>query len=125
MRGQSQLPMTSQPLACLAAAGGGPPAAALQTLPQDQSVPFPKTACPAAACAAGEGPPATAIQEEERVAAALVHSFEAVDREIMTRCRLEGTKGGATGLVVLRIGARRFGWESWHCCDEPLRSDCL
>lgn len=45
------------------------------------------------------------------MAAALVHSFEAVDREIMTRCRMEGTKGGATGLVVLRIGARRFGWE--------------
>jgi len=38
------------------------------------------------------------------VAAALVHSFEAVDREIMTRCRVEGTKGGATGLVVLGIG---------------------
>lgn len=61
---------------------------------------------PNAACLAGEGPPTTALQEEERIAAAMVHSFEAVDREIMTRCRLEGTKGGATGLVVLRVGAR-------------------
>lgn len=62
----------------------------------------------------GEGPPATAIQEEERVAAALVHSFEAVDREIMTRCRVEGTKGGATGLVVLRIGNQLY---AAHCGD--------
>ena len=38
-----------------------------------------------------------------------MHSFEAVDREIMTRCRLEGTKGGATGLVVLRMG-EQAGW---------------
>jgi hypothetical protein len=44
------------------------------------------------------------LQEEERVGAALVHAFEAVDREIMTRCRVEGTKGGATGLVLLRLG---------------------
>lgn len=62
-----------------------------------------------AARPAGEGPPATALQEEERLAAAMVHSFEAVDREIMTRCRLEGTKGGATGLVVLRIGENCLG----------------
>ena len=27
----------------------------------------------------------------------------------MTRCRLEGTKGGATGLVVLRMG-EQAGW---------------
>lgn len=59
--------------------------------------------------AAGEGPPATALREEERVAAALVHSFEAVDREIMTQCRLTGTKGGATGLVLLRMGALSWG----------------
>ncbi|KAL4428565.1 hypothetical protein ABPG77_008877 [Micractinium sp. CCAP 211/92] len=62
----------------------------------------------------GEGPPATALQEEERIAAAMVHSFEAVDREIMTRCRLEGTKGGATGLVVLRIGNQLY---AAHCGD--------
>ncbi|KAL4434407.1 hypothetical protein ABPG75_000848 [Micractinium tetrahymenae] len=62
----------------------------------------------------GEGPPATALQEEERIAAALVHSFEAVDREIMTRCRLEGTKGGATGLVVLRVGNQLY---AAHCGD--------
>ena len=60
---------------------------------------------------AGEGPPATALQEEERVAAAMVHAFEAVDREIMTRCRLEGTKGGATGLVLLRLGGWVGGWD--------------
>jgi hypothetical protein len=52
----------------------------------------------------GEGPPAAVLQEEERLGAALVHCFEAVDREVLARCRLEGTKGGATGLVVLRIG---------------------
>ncbi|EFN51693.1 hypothetical protein CHLNCDRAFT_139942 [Chlorella variabilis] len=53
--------------------------------------------------------------EEERVAAALVHSFEAVDKEIMMRCRLEGTKGGATGLVVLRIGNQLY---AAHCGDS-------
>ena len=42
--------------------------------------------------------------EEARLAAALVHSFEAVDREIMTRSRLDGTKAGSTGVVVLRVG---------------------
>lgn len=48
------------------------------------------------------------------MAAALVHSFEAVDREIMTKCRLEGTKGGATGLVLLRIGeGREMGCGRW------------
>ncbi|PSC75687.1 serine threonine phosphatase [Micractinium conductrix] len=62
----------------------------------------------------GEGPPATALQEEERVAAAMVHAFEAVDREIMTRCRLEGTKGGATGLVLLRLGNQLY---AAHCGD--------
>lgn len=86
--------------ACLPANIHGRPRACSKQHPsQHGSCP----ACPALPIA-GEGPPATAIQEEERVAAALVHSFEAVDREIMTRCRVEGTKGGATGLVVLRIG---------------------
>ena len=82
--------------------------------------------------AAGEGPPATVLQEEERVAAALVHSFEAVDREIMTRCRVEGTKGGATGLVVLRMGGRagwlggraggRVGWQAQVVAGWTLSS---
>lgn len=36
--------------------------------------------------------------------AALRHAFEAVDREILVRCRLEGNKSGATGVAVLRIG---------------------
>ncbi|KAI3439041.1 hypothetical protein D9Q98_001451 [Chlorella vulgaris] len=62
----------------------------------------------------GEGPPASVLQEEERVGAALVHAFEAVDREIMTRCRVEGTKGGATGLVLLRLGNQLY---AAHCGD--------
>lgn len=66
------------------------------------------TLAPCPCAPAGDGPPATVVQEEERVAAALVHSFEAVDREIMTRCRLEGTKGGATALAVLRVGSQLF-----------------
>ena len=74
------------------------------------------TARSAASGPAGEGPPATALQEEERVAAALVHSFEAVDKEIMMRCRLEGTKGGATGLVVLRIGGQHGAGPAATCC---------
>lgn len=69
---------------------------------------------PAIRTCTGEGPPATAQQEEERVAAALIHSFESVDREIMTRCRLEGTKGGATGLVLLRTGSHLY---AAHCGD--------
>lgn len=86
--------------ACPPANIHGPPRACSKEHPSQHPT---SPACPALPNA-GEGPPATAIQEEERVAAALVHSFEAVDREIMTRCRVEGTKGGATGLVVLRIG---------------------
>ena len=65
----------------------------------------------------GEGPPAAQAAEEGRISTALVHAFEATDREILMRSRLEGSKGGATALVVLRVGesapvpppATRFG----------------
>jgi hypothetical protein len=39
--------------------------------------------------------------------AALRHAFEATDREILVRCRLEGNKSGATGVAVVRIGGSR------------------
>jgi len=68
-----------------------------------------------------------AAQEEERMTAALVHSFEAIDKEILRRCHAENTRGGATGVVVIRIGETIY---AAHCGDsravlcrrgEPLR----
>lgn len=61
------------------------------------------------------------------MAAALTHAFEATDREILTRCRLESGRGGATGVVIVRIGDILY---AAHCGDsravlcrsgEPLR----
>ncbi|GAB4815687.1 hypothetical protein N2152v2_002733 [Parachlorella kessleri] len=52
----------------------------------------------------GDGPPSTQRQEAERMCAALRHAFEATDREILVRCRLEGNKSGATGVAVVRVG---------------------
>ena len=55
-------------------------------------------------CLEGDGPPSTQRQEAERMCAALRHAFEATDREILVRCRLEGNKSGATGVAVVRVG---------------------
>lgn len=82
---------------------------------------------PALRTCTGEGPPAVVAREEERMAAALTHAFEATDREILTRCRLEDAKGGATGVAIVRIGDVLY---AAHCGDsravlcrggEPLR----
>jgi hypothetical protein len=56
--------------------------------------------------AAGDGPPAAVAAEADRVGSALTKAFEAIDREILTRCRLNGTRGGATAVVVMRIGEK-------------------
>lgn len=75
----------------------------------------------------GDGPPTTLLLEEEKMAAALVHSFETTDREILTRCRLEGIRGGATGVAIIRTGdilyAAHIGdSRAVMCrCGEPLR----
>lgn len=82
---------------------------------------------PALRTCCGEGPPASMAQEEERMGAALVHAFEATDREILMRCRMENGRGGATGVVIVRIGGSLY---AAHCGDsravmcrggEPLR----
>lgn len=59
---------------------------------------------PALRGAAGEGPPAALAREEEVVAAALTRAFETTDREILTRCRVDNVRGGATAVVALRLG---------------------
>ena len=64
---------------------------------------------PALRGAAGEGPPAALAREEEVVAAALTRAFEATDREILTRCRVEGVRGGTTAVVALRLGEEERG----------------
>lgn len=82
---------------------------------------------PALRTCTGDGPPAVAAQEEERMGAALTHAFEATDREILTRCRVENLRGGACGVVVVRSGDALY---AAHCGDcravlcrrgEPLR----
>ena len=82
---------------------------------------------PALRTCTGDGPPAAAAAEEERMAPALVHAFEAADREILTRCRVENGRGGATGVAVVRVGEALY---AAHCGDsravlcrggEPLR----
>ena len=77
----------------------------------------------------GDGTAPTTIHNEEfnRMSAALTYAFEATDREILTRCQVENGRGGATGVVVLRIGETLY---AAHCGDsravmcrggEPLR----
>ncbi|KAL4519818.1 hypothetical protein Ndes2526B_g01618 [Nannochloris sp. 'desiccata'] len=82
---------------------------------------------PAFRTCTGDGPPAVMHREGERITGALVHAFEATDKEILTRCRTENGRGGATGVVILRIGEMLY---AAHCGDsravlcrsgEPLR----
>jgi serine/threonine protein phosphatase PrpC len=73
------------------------------------------SAAAAAAAAAGSAPGAAAREEEARVGAALVRAFEATDAEILARCRAEGARGGATGVVLLRAGEALF---AAHCGDS-------
>ena len=82
---------------------------------------------PALRTCTGNGPPAVAHRESERMSAALVHAFEATDKEILSRCKVENGRGGATGVVVLRLGRTLY---AAHCGDsravlcrsgEPLR----
>lgn len=82
---------------------------------------------PAIKLSTGSGPPAALAQEEERVQKALIRAFEQTDKEILERCRQEGGRSGATGVVVMRIGQSLY---AAHCGDsravmcrsgEPLR----
>jgi serine/threonine protein phosphatase PrpC len=82
---------------------------------------------PAFRTCTGDGPPAALHREDERITGALIHAFEATDKEILTRCRTENGRGGATGVVILRIGEMLY---AAHCGDsravlcrsgEPLR----
>lgn len=70
---------------------------------------------PALRTCTGSGPPGTAHRESERMSAALVHAFETTDREILTRCRVENGRGGATGVVILRLGETLY---AAHCGDS-------
>jgi len=70
---------------------------------------------PAFRTCTGDGPPAALHREDERITAALVHAFEATDKEILTRCRTENGRGGATGVVILRIGEMLY---AAHCGDS-------
>jgi serine/threonine protein phosphatase PrpC len=70
---------------------------------------------PAFRTCTGDGPPATIHREGERITAALIHAFESTDKEILTRCRTENGRGGATGVVILRIGEMLY---AAHCGDS-------
>ena len=50
------------------------------------------------------GPPAAQAAEEEAVAGALRRAFRAVDNELLRMSRADGTRDGATALVVSRLG---------------------
>lgn len=43
-------------------------------------------------------------EEEEQMATALTDAFETLDDEIMRQCKESGQRGGATAVVVLRVG---------------------
>ena len=82
---------------------------------------------PALRTCTGAGPPGSTHRESERMSAALIHAFEATDKEILNRCRMENGRGGATGVVLPRLGDTLY---AAHCGDsravmcrsgEPLR----
>uniref|UniRef100_A0A383WM94 PPM-type phosphatase domain-containing protein n=1 Tax=Tetradesmus obliquus TaxID=3088 RepID=A0A383WM94_TETOB len=50
------------------------------------------------------GPPAIVKQEEAAVGSALKHAFRQVDDMVLSTARHEGTRDGATALVLLRLG---------------------
>lgn len=66
-------------------------------------------------------------EEAERMTAALVQAFEATDHEILMRCRRDGGRDGATGVVIVRLGevlyAANCGDSRAVLCrgGEPLR----
>eukprot|EP00879_Flechtneria_rotunda_P000997 GHRR01001131.1.p1 GENE.GHRR01001131.1~~GHRR01001131.1.p1 ORF type:complete len:866 (+),score=406.00 GHRR01001131.1:371-2968(+) len=54
------------------------------------------------------GPPAVVRQEEAAVGAALRSAFRQVDDQVLAVARREGTRDGATALVVLRLGGALY-----------------
>lgn len=82
---------------------------------------------PALRTCIGSAAPAATLQESQHMTAALVHAFEAIDHEILTRCRRDGGRDGATGIVIVRLGEMLY---AANCGDsravlcrggEPLR----
>lgn len=51
----------------------------------------------------------------ENISASLVNAFEIVDHEVLERCRTEKARGGATGVVLVRVGEMLY---AAHCGDS-------